>query len=61
MKDKESFKTCEKRWLGQCNEHHNQQEMRKSNPSNGNNLEFVIRDLASALNAYNPNINSGKG
>ena len=35
--------------------------MRKSNPRNGNNLEFVIRDLASVLNAYNPNINSGKG
>lgn len=39
----------------------NRQEMRKSNPRNGNNLECVIRALASTLNAYNPNLNSGKG
>lgn len=39
----------------------NQQKMRKSNQRNGNNSECVIRDLASVLNAYNPNINSGKG
>lgn len=38
----------------------NQQEMRTSNPRNGKSLECVIRDWVSALNGYNPNINSGK-
>lgn len=30
----------------------NQQEIRKSNPRNGNNLECVIRKMASTLNTY---------
>lgn len=53
--ERKRFRTLKKCWLGLCNEQLglcNHQEMRKNNPRNGNNLECVIREMASTLNAY---------